>query len=783
MLDHWHAGKSRRRWSAFHNRTQILSAFLVVALSMMGALIEAAEKPGPLRSLRVPLPGQQENAIKTSWPGIGCWFWTDEEFKPDGYKRFLDLHEKHSAFGLLTTSIRHPVEVTEPRVHDQIRAAALYARQRGMDIVMDLDVRLARRAFQEKYPDELQEIVRLREVSLAGEGEAIVAVEALNMGDHYTFAARGYDSVSGRVLRVFSYVAGTQGIEPGTIQDISSRCAMPQADAKGVRVTIPCRAEDLGRTACVMAAFTLFTPDVFAPHLIAFERDVLKQYGDVPLGGACKDEWGFPGRFAPRQDDFYYSRFMADAYGARRPGNDLATDLLLMCKAQKGRGAERAAAINHWMEMNWQRNGEIETAFYRSTKEVFGKDAMVATHPTWFPYPNENEVFKNGLDWWAAKRDLAQTDEATPFCVRTALAKKWSSPLWFNMYYDSSVMAYEEDLWRHVLGGGRMNFHPLWPNPAGVVKTSLLSGRLLAADGRVRLLNYISTAPIDCPVAVVFGHPSALNWAGPGMGDAGVAIADGLWREGFYADLIPSSEIVPGNLTIADDGSLNYGAQRYAAAVFYHPQYERPAVAQFFQKAVSKGKTALFRVGEWTVDFEGNSLDAASALPATIEAVEPSAAIQKVVARLRALGVAPQTPCAPRSVAGFPSSMMPRKKGQCRLLDGTIIIASGERDVQGDRIQETLNVRGWEVAFDAVGVAAVRLDKSGQLDAMAAGGLKSFHGGGRVFELPERVDMALWRDDQGRLHGVLQDWTGAIPPALAAITGDWQLLAVPKPLE
>ena len=109
----------------------------------------------------------------------------------------------------------------------------------------------------------------------------------------------------------------------------------------------------------------------------------------------------------------------------------------------------------------------------------------------------------------------------TPFCVRTALAKKWHSPLWYNMYYDGSIKAYEEDLWRHALGGGRMNFHPLWPHPWEKLTTSLLSGKLLAADCRVRLLNYISTAPIDCPVAVVFGHPSALNWAGAGLADAG----------------------------------------------------------------------------------------------------------------------------------------------------------------------------------------------------------------------------------------------------------------------
>ncbi|MCX6873637.1 MAG: hypothetical protein NTW21_07490 [Verrucomicrobia bacterium] len=327
----------------------------LLACAWLGACLSlplpAAPEPAALRSLQVALPGQEHNAIKNSWPGIGCWFWSAEEFQPDGYKRFLDLHAQHSGFGLLTTSIRHPVEVTDPKVHDQLKAAAMYARERGMGLVLDLDVRLARQAFMDKHPGELQEIVRLREVALTNSGEAGLTVEPLNLGDHYTYRVRGYDSIAARVLRVFSYVAGAAGIEPDSVSDITGRCNVQQADARGVRIAIPCTAGDAGRTACVLAAFTLFTPDVFAPHLIEFEKNILKQYADVPLAGACKDEWGFPGRFGPRTDDLYYSRCMADEYARRRPGRTLERDLLLLAKGEKGMADGRAAAINHYMEM------------------------------------------------------------------------------------------------------------------------------------------------------------------------------------------------------------------------------------------------------------------------------------------------------------------------------------------------------------------------------------------------------------------------------------------------
>jgi hypothetical protein len=741
-----------------------------------------------LRSVRVELPGQEHNVIKTSWPGIGCWFLTAPDFAPDGFKRFIDLHEKHSSYKLLTTSIRHQVEVTQPAVHDQLKRAAQYAQAHGMELVMDLDVRLARRAFQQQHPREMQEIVRLREVAFSSEGQTSLEIPALQLADHYTPTERGvraYETISTRLLRAYSYVAGPGGIATDTVQDVTRRCLVTRADTNGLQVSIHGAMSDRGRTFCVLAAFTLFTPDVFAPHLIKFERGILKQYADVPLAGACKDEWGFPGRFDPRLDDFYFSTGMARAYQHRRPGRDLTRDLLLMFKPHVGLDASRAAAINSYMELNWQRNAEVEKAYYQSIKKVFGPQAMSATHPTWFPHPGtKEEVFKNGLDWWAVRRDLAQTDETTPFCVRTALAKKWRSPIWVNMYYSRTLDSYSEDLWRHALGGGRINYHPIWPPPSGSqpdhLTTSLLQGRLQAADARVRLLNFVSTAPMDCPVAVVFGHPSALNWAGAGLADVGMQVANQLWEEGYYADLIPSSEIAAGNLKLSRDGTLQYGPQRYAAVVLYQPEFERPAVARFFRRAAT-GTTALFRVGNWSHDFEGRPFDAATQLPAQMKTVGATVAAQEVIALVKSRGITPQTTCTQRG--DFIGSMMPKPGGSCRLLDGTVIVASGEHEVMGDPIQTNILVKGHEVAFDAVGIAAVRLNRAGQVEALAAGGLKGFSSPSLNLDMPQRADVALWRNARGQWQGVLQGYPGTTPEALTRITTNWTRLRVPVPLE
>jgi len=113
-----------------------------------------ANAPGDCKSIR--LPGHL-------MPELGCWFWSEDELKPDGYKDFLEAASTHSPFGVLTTSFRIPErEITETRFHDQIKLASEYARDKGILLVPDLDVRLARRAFQARYPDEMQEMLILK---------------------------------------------------------------------------------------------------------------------------------------------------------------------------------------------------------------------------------------------------------------------------------------------------------------------------------------------------------------------------------------------------------------------------------------------------------------------------------------------------------------------------------------------------------------------------------------------------------------------------------------------
>lgn len=355
-----------------------------------------------------------------------------------------------------------------------------------------------------------------------------------------------------------------------------------------------------------------------------------------------------------------------------------------------------------------------------------------------------------------------------------------------------------------------MNFHILYPSspPYSERGKDLLRSNVPRGDCRIRLLNFISNSPVDCRVAVIFGHACAMNWAGPAYDDVGTELTDIFWQAGYYADLIPSSEIRDQALRVDEDGNIWYGRQRYAAVVLYHPEFETAATAEFFRKAAT-GKTLLYRVGDWTKNFDAKPFDRDEALPSGIKpASDIKACASTVIAELRNLGIEPQTPAtltfpkwhgpetvpevyepngpdtvpvAERQAMGRTSAALP-SSGICRLIDGTVILASGEDDVLGDPIRKTLKVKGRDVTFDAVGVAAVRTDGNGKVEALAAGGLKSFKAGDLSIELAQRIDLALWRDANGEWKGVLQDHNGPVPDALLAITKNWTRLGVPARL-
>ena len=102
-----------------------------------------------------------------------------------------------------------------------------------------------------------------------------------------------------------------------------------------------------------------------------------------------------------------------------------------------------------------------------------------------------------------------------------------------------------------------------------------------------------------------------------------------------------------------------------------------------------------------------------------------------------------QTP-ATQPLEGFGhQTYAPPSTGFSHLLDGTLVQVAGTKHAAGDTLQSTMQVGAYDVTIDAIGVAAVRLDRSGNLEALAAGGLKKIETAKFSVQLGERVDLAL----------------------------------------
>ena len=705
-------------------------------------------------------------------PEVACWFWGEADFKPGGYKEKIDLFSQSTSFTLLTASFRagRREPLTDPAVFQQVKEATEYARDRGIGLAPEFSMWSELTGFLKAYPEELCWIVSLQTLQRAESGTngVVIASPAFDgcPSLNYEPGSRpDFKLPPARLVRAYSYELANGVIKAGSLAEITHLCRQVPAPGGTLHVSVDWNSQVAGKTVAILGASPSHVAELFAPHYNEFQEKILQRYAGVGLAGACKDESGDPAVGLARLP---WSTHRQEAYRSTTKGRDLLADFLLMRVGEQGREVERQLAINYLLELVRRQNASVESAFYNLVKKWLGPAAFVGTHPTWISDPdNQGEYQRSGLDWWTVKRDIAQTDEEIPFCVGTALSKKWHSPFWLNMYYSTDIEAYRKHLWKYAISGGRMNFHPIWPAPDFAVGDySLHKTALMRGQQRIRLLNLISQSPLDCPVAIVFGHAATMNYAGPHFQDSGAALANAFWAAGFPADLIPSSEIESQSLKVDAGGFVGYGPQRYAAVVLYHPEFEKVASAEFWRRA-AEGQSALYRIGDWTRDFDAKPVDGNELLPQTMtRAADAGKCVGAVIRGLKQQGIESQQ-------AG-------QLTGNCRLLDGTRVFVAADKTMSGDPLQRTMLMGSTKASFDTEGLAAVRLDASGRPAALAGGGVRTFAVSDLKIELETRADFALWRDTEGHWSGALQGCDGPIPEDLDRISTNWMLLAATR---
>lgn len=777
--------------------------FLILSTFLTAVGVAAGKETAPLNPTAPDrLPAQFEG--QTIAPDLGC-FWSPK-LEGDECKKHIDAVAPYGAFDVLTLTVRsHNTILDNQTLHDVAKKTVEYARDRyGVKTILDIDLRIARYDFEKERPDLAQERLMFKEAAPADGDKIVVGFNCPKLTDHYTgnlpYYVRG-----GRLVRAWAYAKDAAGeIIPDTIIDVTEKAEWDKEQYvvenkpgyevdetanydKFVSFDSSVLTTERPYLTCAVA-FRYSYPDLFADETLELERKIYEQYRDVPAIGVAKDEWGFPPHFvrADNLDDYWYSERMRAAYAKRFENRDLVDDLFLAFRARQNQRDERVAAVDRFRRLCGDRVVEYEFQNYALTKECWGKDAFVGVHCTWYPWPNVLEMRKDGVMWWKAPRDFAQTDEYAPFCARNSMAKGTDS-LWINMFYDRQIPRYIWEHWTAAASGGRVHIHQIYPHDENSPTNSLDYKHLpIIADGgvakirqKIRMLNFISNSQVDSSVAVVFSRFGASNPLRPEYKHVGWELCDRFATQGFPADLIPVDEITstkPDGTSrwSVQDGYVRYGKQKYQYIVL------NGGVSD----AEKDSYDALFKLAE-------NTKTKIVSVAPDVSNEQLAELIEKTISSLKESGVVAQTPWVCDDYKfdnAVEISSRPARKCVSRFIDGTILWISAAENDFGDPIvmnEETIQLRDGKespkISVAANGVFAAKFDDA-RLTAIAATELKSLNIGDVSIQLSgesidsDPVDIALLRDENGEWKGVFQRYANDLPKELEQITSNWLYL-------
>lgn len=680
----------------------------------------------------------------------------------------LDYFASNSTYNVVTLTLRCKPDLNDSRTQEKVREYVRLAHERGIEVMMDIDPRIARHEFLALHPEECERIVHVVRVKPDPSGKAVASAARKpgELNDHMSWGStRAYDPTGSALLG--SWAIGADGSR----RRVAAKVTAQSEDS----LTAECGGLASGEEFVALIEFRLYSIDVFSPLLMPYTRQLMERYRDLGVDGAMKDEWGHPPSYSfdplfEKNLLYWYSPNFAAAYAKKTGGRVLADDMVDMSFG--GKGAEKM--VDDYNRVNLERNVAIERHHYYSCKEIFGDDTYVTKHSTWWGSLAWPEFRHDGLSWWQAKRDVAQFDETTAVPVMLGITKKFGRG-WLNEGYQNAPEKYAPLLWRYALSGGRMVYHGVYPMPkkrygdysprekALASKFDILKANGAIAQSRIRLASVLTDSAPDSQVAFVFGHFNLMNWLKTDtFNDWGAEKVASITSCGWLVDAYPSTEIE--NFSIDSEGYLWMGAQRYPAMALYHAD---PEHVEMLDRLVARGvKTKIF-----TLEKNGNA-DEIKAYLARIGAGKQPAVggTQSITNKWFGTG----------GNVNWGGDQYARPDGVLRMIDGTLERFKAVKSSAGDPIEGELAPDGVKVAYRAVGFFGARAE-GGRVVAVAGAQVSKVETADLKIELKVPEDIVLKRDATG-WYGLLQrrDTVAEIPAALKAVTDRWTVLAAPQ---
>ncbi len=545
------------------------------------------------------------------------WKWDDRSMNENLIEKLADLTRRFGADAICVAD--HWVEKPFANVvlQEHFRKCADYLHKKGKRLYVEACVRKEGAGFFKQYPEDRAWLAHMVEVQLDENGHASVELDIEPVHHFWRISGENGPEV---VLGAWAFEKSSDAeYVPESCQMIKDRARINitlQETAEGRpenTLLIQAGMESAGKTALVIVGTLQAIPDLASPHLMDYYRGMLKAAKAAHVDGVFSDEWGYDVILKVQEDrldehnnnlfirHLSVSDAMAGHYREIYGGRDMYQDMLCLYYAPAGQEEKSIAAINRYNENLRQIMADNDREMLKAVKEILGPDAFYGVHPTWWGSVSalNFEVFKNGFYWWDAVRDIAQTDETVLMPIRTALAHKWGSSIWYNMWYSMGTLdikTYFKETWNNVRFSGRTHYLgyecPNEPMVLQLYQPDLLE-ELEKMDSRVRLLDDHQISQPDSRVLMLFGMEALTNWRlynNPHPGwtpqnknmEIVFRTAAKLYDELLF-DLVPTTEIVNGSLKI-ENGKAVYGNQTYDTVVLLMPESMDPRCFGFLQK-------------------------------------------------------------------------------------------------------------------------------------------------------------------------------------------------------
>lgn len=552
----------------------------------------------------------------TTHPEVAYWFFASNMMQPEAWKAKVDSFAKYSKYTLIFLTARNGCDF-----HDSVtmrpifRDLVAYAHQRGLKIGLQI--------FKPDDATKLENTDRLiqeAEVKLDDEGAAAFSDTAWHARDMKTL-------LKSDLLRIYAFKrSGDEYYMSSSLKDITNLATVHTTRNK-VDVQIHAGKEMAGYIAYIMTQHYYQSCSNFSQQATDMLLACFRAYRDIPFDGVALDEYknmkiAMERYLQPRKEVFrerLYSLGMS-AYVKKHTGESLERMLFDMRYSPSGKPEVRIRAINHYMDVLRKSTLSVEAAVYDEGKKLFGKHCFVGVHNTFHNNLDRDEVWQTGVSWWNIKRDYGHTDEETSTPVQIGIGISYPARAMYNMYYNKSV----DRIWTKALYdlrfGIRTHYHAA--NDVQGWGVSIDAPEALAkinpVENAVRLLNRFNPPLPHLPLLVIYGMEAQYNWY-PNLADRGMydindklqleETSRSLWAQGYLHAAVPTDLIQDGRLHLNADGKPEINGHVFDAVIFLYPQYARKATISFLQQYVAKGGKLLIQ-GTATRDFEGNRIEA-----------------------------------------------------------------------------------------------------------------------------------------------------------------------------